>query len=153
MAATGSHAPNKHPSIEIVLLHADTVAENGSARKRAGGINSDNTNSFYLLARNGGEFVSDSAFARPRRSRNAHTIPPPEGWGNTLHNPWDLSTVPFNMRHELRQRPLVTSEHSLNEIHRGIILHVGAQGATPTCFTMHEKNLSKRLLCSQALRT
>ena len=28
-----------------------------------------------------------------------------------------VGTVPFHMRHELRQRPLVASEHPLNEIH------------------------------------
>ena len=72
-----------------------------------------------LLARLGGECVSDGAFASARRSGNAHAVSSIEGRGNTSHNLWDLCTVPFNVRHELRQGPLVTSKHSLNEIHGG----------------------------------
>ena len=114
-----------------MLLHADTVAEEGAARKGTGRIDSDNANGLSLLARLGSECGSDGTFAGTWRPRNAHTVPSTEGRGNTSHNPWDLSTVPFNVRHELRQRPLITSEHSLNEIHCVIILHVRAQGCHP----------------------
>jgi hypothetical protein len=105
-----------------MLLHTNTIAKDGPARKRTSGIDSDNANGFSLLARIGGELVGDSAFASTRRSRNADTVSPPEGRGNTSHNLWDLSTLPFDVRHELRQRPLVTREHSVDEIHGGIIL-------------------------------
>src|SRR5215468_3691201 len=131
MAAAGGHTPNKYTGIEIMLLHADTVAEDGSTRKRTARIDSDNANGLSLLARLGGECVSDGAFAGARRSRNAYAVPSAEGRGNTSHNLWDLCTVAFDVRHELRQGPLVTSKHPLNEIHGGSVLHSGAQEYHP----------------------
>jgi hypothetical protein len=101
MAAARGHAPNKHPSIKIMLLHADTVAEEGSARKRAGRIDSDYAHGLSLLARLGGECVSDGAFAGAWRSRNAHAVSITEGRSNTPHNLWDFCTMSFNVRHEL----------------------------------------------------
>src|SRR5437867_10741697 len=133
MAAARGHTPNKHVGIKIMLLHADTVAEEGAARKGTGRIDSDNANGVSLLARLGSECGSDGTFAGARRSRNAHAVPSPEGWGNTSHNLWDLGTVPFDVRHELCQGPLVTSKHPLNEIHGGRILHGGVQGGHASC--------------------
>src|SRR6266567_1610395 len=132
MAAARGHTPNKHAGIEIMLLHADTVAEEGATRKRTGRIDSDNAHGVSLLARLGSECGSDGAFAGARRSRNAHAVPSAEGRGNTSHHLWDLSTVPFDVRHELRQGPLVTSKHPLNEIHGGSVLHSEAQGCHPS---------------------
>src|SRR5262245_49157060 len=114
-----------------MLLHADTVTEDGATRKRAGRIDSNNANSLSLLAGLGGKCVSDGAFAGSRRSRNAHAVPSAEGRGNTSHNLWDLCTVPFDMRHELRQGPLVTGKHPLHEIHSSSVLHGTAQGCHP----------------------
>jgi hypothetical protein len=115
-----------------MLLHSDTIAEDGAARKRAARIDRNNANSVSLLAGVSSEGVSDGAFAGTWRSRNAHTVPSAEGRGNASHHLWDLCAVPFDVRHELRQCPLVTSEHSLNEIHDSSILHGGAQGCHPT---------------------
>src|SRR5215475_11248613 len=123
MATARRHTPNKHAGIEIMLLHADTVAEEGSARKRTGRIDCDNAHGLPLLARMGSECGSDGAFAGARRSRNAHAIPSTESRGNTSHNLWDLCTVPLDVRHELRQGPLVPSKHPLDELHRGSVLH------------------------------
>jgi hypothetical protein len=80
-----------------MLLHADTVAEEGATRKRAARIDSDNAYGLSLLARLGGECISDGAFAGARRSRNAHAVPSPEGWSNTSHNLWDFCAVPFDV--------------------------------------------------------
>jgi hypothetical protein len=88
----------------------------------------------------GSEGVSDGAFAGARRSRNAHAVPSAEARGNTSHNLWDLCTVPFDVRHELRQGPLVTSKHPLNEIHSGSVLHGGAQGCHPLRVCSGKKN-------------
>src|SRR2546426_387761 len=128
MAAARGHTPNKHAGIEIMLLHADTVAEEGATRKRTGRIDSDNAHGVSLLAHMGSKCGSDGAFAGARRSRNAHAVPSAEGRGNTSHHLWDLSTVPFDVRHELCQRPLLTSKHPLNESHSGRVLHGGVQG-------------------------
>src|SRR5206468_9134496 len=92
----------------------------------------DNANGLSLLARMSSECVSDGAFAGARWSRNAHAIPSAEVRGNTSHNPWDLCAVSFNVRHELRQGPLVTSKHPLNEIHGSSILHGGVKGCHPS---------------------
>src|SRR5262245_33156027 len=100
MAAACGHTPNKHAGIEIMLLHADTVAEDGTPRKRTARIDSDNAHGLFLLARMGGEGISDGAFASTRRPRNAHAVPSIEGRGNTSHNFWNLCTVPFDVRHE-----------------------------------------------------
>jgi hypothetical protein len=114
-----------------MLLHTDTIAEDGATRKRAARVDSNNANRVSLLACVRSEGVSDGAFASAWRSRNAHTVASAEGRSNTSHNLWDLGAVPFDVRHELRQCPLVTSEHPLNEIHDSNILHGGAQGRHP----------------------
>src|SRR5215468_6739540 len=46
MAPAGRHTTDKHPGIEVMLLHADPIAEDGTTRKRAGGIYRNNTNGF-----------------------------------------------------------------------------------------------------------
>ena len=89
MAAARGHTADKHPGIEVVLLHADTIAEDGATRKRTGRIDSNNADGFALLARVGGECVSDGAFASAWRSRNAHTVSPAQGWSNPSHDIWD----------------------------------------------------------------
>jgi hypothetical protein len=131
VAPARGHTPNKHAGIKVMLLHTDTIAEDGATRKRAARVDSNNANRVSLLACVRSEGVSDGAFASAWRSRNAHTVASAEGRSNTSHNLWDLGAVPFDVRHELRQCPLVTSEHPLNEIHDSNILHGGAQGRHP----------------------
>ena len=114
MATSGSHTTDKHSGIEVMLLHADPIAEDGATRKRAGGIDRNNTNGFALLAGVGGEFVGNGAFADAGRPRNAHTVSPAQGRGKTSHDLWHFGAVPFDVGHQLRQRPLVASEHPLD---------------------------------------
>jgi hypothetical protein len=87
----------------------------------------------------GSECVSDGAFAGARRSRNSHAVPSAKGRSNTSHNLWDLCTVPFDVRHELRQGPLVTSQHPLNEIHSGSVLHGGRRDVTLYMYAQERK--------------
>jgi hypothetical protein len=139
VATARGHTPNKHASIEIMLLHADTITEDGSARERAGRIDSDNANGFALLACMGSECVSDGAFAGARRSRNTHAVSSAEGRGNTSHNLWDFCTMSFDVRYELRQGPLVASKHPLNEIHGGSILCRGHREVTLRMYAQERK--------------
>jgi hypothetical protein len=126
-----------------MLLHTNTIAEDSTARKRAARIDSNNANRVSLLAGVSSEGVSDGALAGAWRSRKTHTVPSAEDRSNTSHDLRDLGAVPFDVRHELRQGPLLTSEHPLNEIHDSSILHGGAQGdhATHVCSGTHSREV------------
>ena len=68
------HTADEHAGIEVMLLHADAIAQDGAARERAGRVGGDDANGEALLAQDGGQSVDECAFATPRRAGDTNGI-------------------------------------------------------------------------------
>src|SRR6185503_21255791 len=71
LGAPRRHGSNEDPGIEADGLHPDPVAEQRAARKRAGGIDGDDTDLEAALAIGTHELFREGTLARPGRSRDA----------------------------------------------------------------------------------
>jgi hypothetical protein len=80
-----------------MLLHTNAIAQDSSPRKRAGGVHSDNTNGFLLLAGVGGNFIGDGAFAGSWRSSNTHAVSCAKRRIDAFYDGRNIWTIPFNM--------------------------------------------------------
>ena len=67
----GRHAADVDPGVSIVRLHADAVAKNCAAAKRAGGIDSDDADRLALLAVGVRNLIDQCALARAGRTRHS----------------------------------------------------------------------------------
>jgi hypothetical protein len=74
VVAARRHTADKYPVVEVVLLHANAVAQDGTAGKRAGGIDSDNAHCHAQLPHQGRQFVRHRTLAGSGRTGDANAI-------------------------------------------------------------------------------
>jgi hypothetical protein len=80
-----------------MLLQTNAVTQDGSPRKWAGRVHSDNTNGFFLLAGVGGKFIGDGTFAGSRRASDTHAVPCAKCRIDAFHEGRNIRAVPFNV--------------------------------------------------------
>ena len=69
---TTSHTPQINATVHCVLIHPDAVTQECSTRKRAGGINGNYTNSFFIFPEELYQFVNECALTSTRWAGNSN---------------------------------------------------------------------------------
>ena len=75
-AAAGGHGTDEDAGIGMVLLHADAVAQDGSAGAATGGVDGQNGDGFALTAQGGGEGIHQGAFTGTGRAGDCRRCAP-----------------------------------------------------------------------------
>ena len=91
-------------------LHAYAIAQNGTARKRAGGIDRHDPHRAALGAQSTREMIDESALPRPRRARDADQRGPARARKQLLHQAQRLGPAVFDHGGRAGQRPQVAFE-------------------------------------------
>ena len=129
MVPAGGHAADVNPGVEVMLLHADAVAQNGAAGEGAGGVHGDNADGLALLAGVRRQPVSEGALAGARRPGDADAVGAPKRGGDALHDVRDGGALSFHRRDEPCQCPLIPGEHFFHQFHG----HARPQTGLLTC--------------------
>ena len=116
-AAARSHAADKNALVERQVVHADAVAQNGTAGKGACGVDGNDADSFPALAVFLGNLVRHGAFARTRRAGNAQYIGMSRMRIERLHNVGRRLTLVLDRRDGARECEAVSFQHFGCNIH------------------------------------
>jgi hypothetical protein len=113
--AAGAEAADEDRVIEVVGLHADAVAEHGTAGERAGGVDRHHADSLAGAAQRADQAIHQGRLAGPRRSGDPDH---PHLGAVAVQPAGGVRLAVLDQRHQLGQRDAVARQHTLDERRR-----------------------------------
>jgi len=93
MVAARRHTADKDPIVEVVLLHANPVAQDGATGKGTSGVDRNNTYRHAQLPDPSRQFVRHRTFTGSGRAGDANAIGVAQLWIEPLHDGRHICTV------------------------------------------------------------